>query len=712
MDGRNFVVILSDIHMGTAAPTVWYRNEVHEKYLIAILEDIIMHANQIREVILLGDIFEFWAYSPNELPPMIDDIINAHPNILGPRGKLCQALSALKGRVVYIPGDHDMNITEPDLNKIKSSDGYTMKYHSGTYIPIYDTGILFTHGHEFTLLNTPYFSSTLAPLPIGYFVSRAIAYKVQSVLCKTPGQTIADFDENGAYGLKDFLSKLPHFLEHYVNGPDFISKFIDAIAYTTGIPKGLQIQVNKTTVVSLNEVKEIYINLFDDFQKILKQQGITDQIVSLNALPDEFNRTYLPWHVKKNIYESFIDIVVMGHTHSPINTVGDKRITYVNTGFMCPSIPKLWTKPITYGIYNLSNRFVRLMKVTGNSRISIQPYPNTIDRYKCYTQDSIKVELSPIHKFEYFKDTATREIEIMENTATPGKKLTFGWSVYNASLEFFMTMVMGVLSKAEELGIDIIMHDQKSNADEMVTGSIDLINKGIDALLIAPYYPEYLPFIVTYANRNHIPVVAIDIGTGGADVAAFIISDNFGGGIFAGEYALILIDKYSIKSTNVAIIKVQETATYALMRGQGFRSVMEANGYTIVAEINASSQEILGYEAMKNILASYENDLAVVFCENGPMTLGAARAIEEAGKKGEIMLIGFDSGPSIIAEIMNGSIQGTIAQDPFEMGEIGVEVASSVLEGIPVIYDDWNQKIILMQVYLIDENGEARSSIL
>jgi ribose transport system substrate-binding protein len=115
---------------------------------------------------------------------------------------------------------------------------------------------------------------------------------------------------------------------------------------------------------------------------------------------------------------------------------------------------------------------------------------------------------------------------------------------------------------------------------------------------------------------------------------------------------------------------------------------------------------------MKNILASYKDDLAAVFCENGNMTIGAARAIDEAGQKGKIMLIGFDADTSVIEGIKNGSIQGTIAQQPFKMGQIGVETANDILTGTPVSYDNAAEKLILMEVFLIDEHGEVRDNIV
>ena len=65
-------------------------------------EDIINCEKHIREVILLGDIFEFWTYSPDETSSMLEDILAVHTNIWGLRGKVCQALSALKGRMVNV----------------------------------------------------------------------------------------------------------------------------------------------------------------------------------------------------------------------------------------------------------------------------------------------------------------------------------------------------------------------------------------------------------------------------------------------------------------------------------------------------------------------------------------------------------------------------------------------------------------------------------
>ncbi len=284
---------------------------------------------------------------------------------------------------------------------------------------------------------------------------------------------------------------------------------------------------------------------------------------------------------------------------------------------------------------------------------------------------------------------------------------TFGWSVYNSNLEFFQIMQDGVLSTAAELGIDVLSHNQNGSTTEMINGCINLISQGINALIISPVNPQALNVITDLTKQANIPTVVVDIGTGGAEVAAFIISDNFGGGILAGEYALVLLQEYQIVSQNAVIIKVEVTSTYARLRGEGFESVLSDAGYHIIAQANGNSDTLQAYEIMRGFLSAYQDDLAIVFCENDRMALGAAQAVFEAGKTGQILILGFDGIPSAIEAIKSGLMQGTIAQQPFEMGRLGVQSAKTILEGGKIIFDDVALKELYVSVYLIDQYGNS-----
>lgn len=287
---------------------------------------------------------------------------------------------------------------------------------------------------------------------------------------------------------------------------------------------------------------------------------------------------------------------------------------------------------------------------------------------------------------------------------------TIGLSLFNRNQEYFERIEEGVRAKAEELGIDIIVHDQKSSTIEMTTGVSALLEEDIDALLISPYNPEAMGTIVSQAKEKGIPVIVIDIGAGGTDVNALILSDSFGGGVLAGEYALKLIEEHNIKSKNVGVIQVKESSVYGRERGEGFANVMKDYGYHVLDFLDGNSDRQTAYNAAKSLVETYDDNLAVIFVENDEMALGVAQAVDEAGEKGKIMVIGFNGDPSAIEAIKDGSMQGTIAQLPFQKGELGTELAYTLLTGGTITYDDMQKKELYVEIYLINEKGEAEKS--
>jgi len=268
--------------------------------------------------------------------------------------------------------------------------------------------------------------------------------------------------------------------------------------------------------------------------------------------------------------------------------------------------------------------------------------------------------------------------------------LTFGWSVYDLANPFFVPMDQGVKDKAAELGITLLpTHDNKSDATEMVTGVTALIEQGIDALVISPFSPETMNTVTTLAADAGIPVVVVDIGTGGAPIDAFVMSDMRGGGKMAGEYFLSIVDDFDdIESTNVAIIKCETSATFAIMRGEGFKDAVVPAGYEVVDEQHGNSSMDEAYAIMGDYIAQYSDDLAAVFCENDQMALGAAAAIDEAGLTGKILVFGFDGNDDAVDAIKEGKMHGTAAQNPYGMGQTGVQLAFDIVSGAGISSSD------------------------
>lgn len=275
---------------------------------------------------------------------------------------------------------------------------------------------------------------------------------------------------------------------------------------------------------------------------------------------------------------------------------------------------------------------------------------------------------------------------------------TIGFTGYDLSHDFFRRMEIGILEESEKLGFKLISHDQQGDETRLVTSFKRLVSDGVDALIVSPVSPDVLPPLVDSAHARGIPVIINDIGGGGSNYDAIVISDNWQGGILAAEFTVRALRGHEY-SRNVAIISVEPSAVYAARRGQAYRQSIEAAGFTVVKEISAYSRQEDAYFAMKLILEEHP-DLVALFAENDPMAVGAANAAAELGRR-DILIVGFNGDQIARDAISAGMMHATVAQDAIEMGRITVKLADRLIHGREIIFDDPEKREIYVPVRLL-----------
>ena len=57
------------------------------------------------------------------------------------------------------------------------------------------------------------------------------------------------------------------------------------------------------------------------------------------------------------------------------------------------------------------------------------------------------------------------------------------------------------------------------------------------------------------------------------------------------------------------------------------------------------------------------------------------RALQTSGKAGRVTFVGFDTSEGLVAGLRKGEIDGLVAQDPFDIGYLGVKTAVAVIHG-------------------------------
>jgi len=260
--------------------------------------------------------------------------------------------------------------------------------------------------------------------------------------------------------------------------------------------------------------------------------------------------------------------------------------------------------------------------------------------------------------------------------AAGGGQVVLAYSISCVSHQFFVDMLAGVKDEARKQGAKLVTADAGTDPNRQLSDVENLLQKNPAAMMITPQDSDAIKTAVEACNAKGVPVVIIDIGASGGEVASFIISDNLAGGKMAGEY----IAQHLKPGRRVVHIQCQLGAANARKRGEGFTAVMKEKGISIIPPQPADSLRDKAMTVMENFLQA-NKDIGAVFAENDPMAVGAAIAAENAGRLGEMLVVGFNGDVEALDLIRSGKMAATIMQFPYDMGVAGVQQAVKLAHG-------------------------------
>jgi ribose transport system substrate-binding protein len=280
-----------------------------------------------------------------------------------------------------------------------------------------------------------------------------------------------------------------------------------------------------------------------------------------------------------------------------------------------------------------------------------------------------------------------------------------GYSVYDMQQPYWQEYARGVQEAAEAAGAEFVLSDQKSSQETQVSGSLDLINQGISALVVSPVQPAALPAVIDAAHEAKIPVLIGDVGAEG-DYDGFVLSDNYQGGVLAAQYMVEALADMP-EPREVLMILLHPGSAVGEVRAAGFRDEMAKHeGYTIVAELDGNDSVEGGFGVTRDTLAANPN-LVGIYATNDPEAIGAVQALAEAGKEG-VTIVGFNGDAPALELVKSGDMAATIRQDPYGQGKAAVEAALTLLDGQPLTYSDEATRSIYFPVEVVTaENVDA-----
>ncbi|SDL54027.1 substrate-binding domain-containing protein [Siphonobacter aquaeclarae] len=229
-------------------------------------------------------------------------------------------------------------------------------------------------------------------------------------------------------------------------------------------------------------------------------------------------------------------------------------------------------------------------------------------------------------------------------------------------------------------GVRLILKDAHDDSQLQIRQIRELMDEGIDLLIISPNEAEPITPLVEEVFNRGIPVIIVDRRTNSKLYTSYVGGDNLQIGRTAGQYVGELLHKQG----NVLEITGTPSASAASERHSAFVSALKAYpGIRVVATVNGDWERKYVMPRLPAVLKAHpETDL--IFAHNDRMALGAYLVCKELGLEHRVKIVGVDglSGASGgIQFVQDGVFAGTLLYPTG--GEEAIRTALKILRKEP-----------------------------
>ena len=243
--------------------------------------------------------------------------------------------------------------------------------------------------------------------------------------------------------------------------------------------------------------------------------------------------------------------------------------------------------------------------------------------------------------------------------------------------QYWIDLAAGQKTRAKKYGVKIDVQAAASESDQVgqLNSMQTMVTKGYKALLVSPQSNTNLCPAVEKAEAKKYLVLNVNDGVlPGA--RQWVGPNQISNGVLAAEYFI----KNLPAGSEVANIQGQVGAYAAIQRTKGFVDTAKKGGLNVVASVPGNWDVTTATNAAAAILKDHPN-LKAFYANNDGMALGVATAVNNAGLKGKVLIIGTDGISDAYTAIKNGDITGTVDSYPNLTGQAAVDVALRLLGG-------------------------------
>jgi len=274
-------------------------------------------------------------------------------------------------------------------------------------------------------------------------------------------------------------------------------------------------------------------------------------------------------------------------------------------------------------------------------------------------------------------------------------KITVGVSLPQDDNPFYIAMLRGINARAQELGWAVVTVSSNEDKLKQINGVQDLVARGVKGVLISPIDAVGVNAAYDAAAAAHVPIISVARGSTSPNQTIHVAMDEKQVGRDIADWTA----KRLAGKGKVAMIKGPSGAETFRNLADGYNEVMaKYPGIKIVFQTDGPLTRERGVTNAEDALAA-NPDLNAIYAANDDIGLGAAQAVQAAGRKGETLVTAMNGVPPAVHAVKDGNLALTVELNPVQWGRLGVDVLDRYLKG-----EKMQQQVFITHVLIDSAN--------
>ena len=273
--------------------------------------------------------------------------------------------------------------------------------------------------------------------------------------------------------------------------------------------------------------------------------------------------------------------------------------------------------------------------------------------------------------------------------------VTIGVCIYNGD-DTFMASLQKALEQNAPEEATLIFFDSKNDQNLQNDQVIQLIDMGVDALILNPVDRTASGYLIQRAKQQNLPIIFINREPLQEDIIlyerAYYVgaratqSGELSGKIMADYFRTHPeADKNGDEIIQYVLLKGEPGHQDAELRTQYALKTLQDYGFTLqkLHEDTGMWQRALAQDKMSTFYAIHGEHIECVFANNDDMALGAIDALKAVGyfTEGKYMpVVGVDATEPAIESLVSGELLGTVLNDCDTQSKATLQLAMALIE--------------------------------